>query len=39
MTATVVLLAALAWHTDLDKALKAAQAEKKLVLVYVLDSV
>lgn len=39
MTSTALLLLVLTWETDVDNALKAAQAQKKLVLVYVLDSV
>ena len=35
----VLVLSSLAWPADLDKALKTAKAEKKPVLVYVLDSV
>ena len=39
MTSTALLLLALTWETDVDQAIKTAQANNKLVLVYVLDSV
>jgi hypothetical protein len=35
----VLLFSLVAWPADLDKALETAHAEKKHVLVYVLDTV
>ena len=34
-----LLILGLTWNTDLDQTLKTAQANNKLVLVYVFDSV
>ena len=39
MTSIALLFFGLTWNTDLDQALKTAQANNKLVLVYVFDSV